>query len=442
MKRSTTRSAKSAGHGSNRGSDRGVAVLLIVAVMAVLGPFVATFNYQARVDWQSAVNVRDEVAARNLERGALRLSLLLFELQRRVFNQKQFRDMVGSMDITQVAPYLMSVFGSSDGADMLGDLVGIDAKIFSDLAIEGGSFEVNLEAESGKLNVNCLAEQKATGDAPARRVVEVLEAIMAPTLYNPLFEEEKSDGQRYTRRDIIVAMADYIDGDNKAFDIVKLAAGSRNENYRYQELWDPYEPRNARLDSLEELHLVEGIDDDWMAAFGGYLTVYGGCKINLNFASAEQIAFVLRHAVSSADKWKTEGQEFLLKTMPLANYVVEYRTFSLFKSLKDFKEFVAKPDAYLNPLALLQGEDAGSVNPTNLRIPEGIEVRVSPGTRKDGTRWGGLEEVATVAPERIYRVEIVTEVGAVRKRLTAVYDMQFPRSQSAGKGAWLYYRED
>jgi len=416
-------------------------VLLISAVLALLAPFIATFNYQARVDWQSAVNVRDEVAARNLERGALRLGLLLFELQRRVFNQKQFRDMVGSMDITQVAPYLMSVFGSKDGAQMLGDFVGVDGSLFSELAAESGTFEVQLSAESGKLNVNCLADQGTSGDAPARRVVEVLEAIMAPTLYNPLFEEEKSDGQRYTRRDVIVAMADYIDGDNKRFDLIKLAPGSRSENYRYQELWDPYEPRNARLDSLEELQLVEGIDDDWMAAFGDYLTVYGDCRINLNFASAQQIAFVLRHAVSSADKWKTEGQEFLLKTMPLANYVVEYRAFSLFKSLKDFKEFVGKPDAYMNPLALLQGEDATATNTQNLRIPEGIDVRVSPGTRKDGTRWGGLEEVATVAPERIYRVEIVTEVGAVRKTLTAVYDMQFPRSQSTGKGAWLYYRE-
>ena len=96
----------------------------------------------------------------------------------------------------------------------------------------------------------------------------------------------------------------------------------------------------------------------------------------------------------------------------------------------------------MSPLALLQGEDASPSSAMNVRIPEGMEVRVSPGTRKDGTRWGGLEEVATVAPERIYRVEIVTQVGAVRKRLTAVYDMQFPRSQSAGKGAWLYYRED
>ena len=52
------------------------------------------------------------------------------------------------------------------------------------------------------------------------------------------------------------------------------------------------------------------------------------------------------------------------------------------------------------------------------------------------------KDIATIAPERVYRIEIITEVGGVRKRVEAVYDMQFGRSQSAGKGAWLYYRED
>jgi hypothetical protein len=233
-------------------------------------------------------------------------------------------------------------------------------------------------------------------------------------------------------------VADYIDDDRKRFDLIRLKSGSTSERYRYEELLDPYEARNARIDSIEELHLVEGIDDDWMAAFGSELTAYGDCKVNLNFASADQIALVLRHAVSAKDKWKTEGENFLLKTMPLANFVVSSREFNLFDKLEDFKKMVGQPDQFVNPLLLM----AGSVEQplTNLpKIPEGMEVRVNPG--KDGA-WGGLKDVATIAPERVYSVEIITEVGAVKKRLTAVYDMQYARTQSTGKGAWLYFRED
>lgn len=421
-------------------AERGVAVLLVIACLAILAPFTASFNYQARVDWQSAINVRDEVTARQIQRGSMQLSLLLFEVQRMVFNQKQFRDMVGSMDITQVAPYLMSVFGTEEGAEGLGALVGLDTSALSELAISGGSFEYRVTAESGKINVNCLWVQKDAKDNPAGRVTETLEALMLPALYDPYFEEEKADGQYYTRSDILRNLADYVDDDRNVFDLVRLrSASSRPESYRYTQLFDPYRERNARLDSIDELHLVEGIDDDWMAAFGHELTVYGGCKVNLNFASAEQVALVLRHAVSAEDKWKTEGENFLLKTMPLANYVVESREFSLFKDLNAFKDLVAQPDQFISPLAAL-GTDAESAQ--NLpRIPEGMEVRVNGGER-DGNAWGGLSDVSTVAPENIYRIEVFTEVGAVRKHLTAVYDMKYQRTQSQGQGAWLYVREE
>lgn len=420
--------------------QHGVAVLLVLVCLAIVAPFTATFNYQARVDWQSAINVRDEVAARQVQRGALNLSLLLFEIQRMVFNQRQFRDMMGTMDITQVAPYLMSVFGTRDGAEGLGALVGLNTSALQDLALFEGSFEYRVSAESGKININCMGKQGKADDAdnPAGRVTETLEALMLPTLYDPYFEEEKADGQFYTRSDILMALADYIDDDRNTFDLVKLRSGSRQEEYRYQQLFDSYRARNAWMDSVDEIQLVQGIDDDWMSAFGHELTVYGGCKVNLNFASAEQLALVLRHAVSDEDKWKTEGENFLLKTLPLANWVLEQREYSLFAKLDDFKEMVAKPDQFLSPLAALTGAD----EPQNLPvIPEGMEVRVKGGSNGDDT-WGGLEDLSTVSPETVYRVEITTEFGAVAKRIVGVYDMSYARANSQGKGAWMYIREE
>ena len=434
-----------------RKGEMGIAVLLVVACLAIIAPLTASFNYQARVDWQSAVNVRDEVAARNIQRGAMSLSMLLFEIQGRVFNTGQFQQFMGTMDITQVAPYLMAVFGTEDGADGLagmGSLVGIDASglsdVFRDLAIETGSFEYRVSAESGKINVNCLHMQADAGakDNPAGRTVETLEALMSPALYDPLFEEEKSDGQFYTRHDIIKAIADYIDDDRQQFDLILLRSGSGAENYRYGQLFDPYQPRNARLDSIDELYLVEGIDDDWMEAFGHELTVYGGCKVNLNFASAEQIALVIRHAATADDRWKTEGENFVLRTMPLANWVIEQREFSLFRDLEDFKERIAKPDQAFNPMLMMQLD--ATEQRSLPRIPEGIDVwmqgKADPKDKSNHVR--GLDDVAVVAPERVYRIEVITTVGAVKKRLDAVYDIQYPRSQSQGQGAWLYLREE
>ncbi len=433
--------------------EHGVAILMVLACLAVLMPFTAAFSYTTRVDWQAAINLRDEVAARNLGRGGLRLSLLLFELQRMVFNQKQFRSMMGTWDITQVAPYLMSAFGSKDGHEGISGLAGLDASTFKDLAIENGSFEVRLEAESGKLNVNCVGQAGQGKDSPQARTVETLIAMLMPTLYDPLFDEEKADGQRYTRTQVIQAIVDYIDDDLKNFDMVRMQSGSSQERYRYAEIFDPYQPRNGPLDTIEELNLVEGVDDDIMTAFGADLTVYGSCKVNLNFASADQIALVLRHAVTADDKPKTAGDNFLLKTLPLARYIVDQRQLSLFADVKAFAEVASSPDKVMGPLAMLGGggANANAMRAANMpKIPEGMKLRVEAGgdAPKDGKEKspedveGSVSDLATVAPERVYRVEIISEVGAVRKRLTAVYDMQFSRAQSKGTGAWIYYRED
>lgn len=432
-----------------RGQD-GMAILIVLACLAVMIPFIAQFNYDAKVDWQSAVNNADEVKARHLNRGAMNLSVLMFELQRQVFNQKQFRDFMGAMDITMVAPYLMSAFGTQDGAEGLaglGSMAGLDInpEALEGLAVTEGNFEVRLEAEDGRINVNCIAQQSSGKNIPRSRTVEAIETLMIPVIYDPLFDEEKSDGQRYTRQQVLTAIVDYIDDDRKRFDLARLGSSGVPERYRYTELHDPYQARNARLDTIDELMLVEGVDDDWLAAFGGELTVYKGdpeCKVNLNFASAEQIALVLRHAVSNRDKEKTEGENYITKTLPLANFVVESRQWNLFEKLEDVRDLVAQPDQFLNP-ALLLGDDSGSDSLSALpRVPDGLEVRVESGRRDDtGDEWGGLADVSTVAPARVYRVEIITNVGGAQKRVDAVFDMQYARTQSAGKGAWLYYRE-
>ena len=424
--------------------EQGVALLLVLVCIAIIMPFTASFNFQTRVDWQSAVNAGDEVRARNVQRGALQLSLLLFELQRMVFNQKQFREYMGTMDITQVAPYLMSAFGSTDGAEGIGALVGIDTSALNELSIgENAAFEVRVEAESGKINLNCIANSKDGADTPRSRVVETLEAMMEPLIYDPLFDEEKADGQRYDRQDVLRAIVDYIDDDNTRFDLARLIQGGGAEPYRYTELKDPYAARNARLDSIEELHLVEGVDDDFMAAFEQNFTVYGGCKVNLNFASPAMLAWVIRATVREADKWKTEGDNYLLMTLPLANFVAQNREWNLFAKLEDFDNMVSKPEEFLAPT--LFGDPDENADPSLLpKVPTGIEIFTKPWTNPETGQKSEktLTDVATVDNERVYRVEVTTQVGAVRKRVTAVYDMEFARNQSSGKGAWLYFREE
>ena len=54
--------------------ERGIALIMVIACLAIIFPFVTEFGYRARVDWQAAVNQGDEIRARNVQRGALRLN--------------------------------------------------------------------------------------------------------------------------------------------------------------------------------------------------------------------------------------------------------------------------------------------------------------------------------------------------------------------------------
>jgi len=50
--------------------------------------------------------------------------------------------------------------------------------------------------------------------------------------------------------------------------------GFTDENFPYDRGEDRYRAKNARMDSLAELHLVAGVTDAFLAAFGDAITVY------------------------------------------------------------------------------------------------------------------------------------------------------------------------
>src|SRR6185503_17838650 len=79
------------------------------------------------------------------------------------------------------------------------------------------------------------------------------------------------------------------------------------EDSYYEQLKKPYSRKNAAFDSLEELHMVRGIGDDFWATFVDpdpedptkrVVTVWGQGQINVNTANPEALwALVCGNAV-------------------------------------------------------------------------------------------------------------------------------------------------
>jgi general secretion pathway protein K len=79
--------------------------------------------------------------------------------------------------------------------------------------------------------------------------------------------------------------------------------GFSDENFPYDRGRDRYRAKNARLDSLDELYMVAGIGDAFMAAFGDQVTVYlpREEKISVNQADSKgqmRIAEVIADAAT------------------------------------------------------------------------------------------------------------------------------------------------
>src|SRR5207237_6684028 len=95
---------------------------------------------------------------------------------------------------------------------------------------------------------------------------------------------------RVRRDDIVLAMKDWVDLDETgtALDPSNptnpFVTGFSDENAAYDRYTPRYKAKNAPLDSLEELYMVRGVNDRFMAAFGDRLTVWldKGAKLNIN----------------------------------------------------------------------------------------------------------------------------------------------------------------
>ncbi|HEX2965469.1 MAG TPA: helix-hairpin-helix domain-containing protein [Syntrophorhabdaceae bacterium] len=161
-----------------------------------------------------------------------------------------------------------------------------------------GKYVFRLYDESGKININRMQNRTAV--------------ILNNLIVNLGTPKEQADI-------IVDSISDWIDGDN-------LARLNGAESEYYQSLPNPYDAKNARLDTLEELMMVKGMTADIL--FGTkerkgliqFLTVYSRMdRINMN-AAPKEVLMALPDV-----------------TEEIADRIVERRQSIEFKSIQDIQ---------------------------------------------------------------------------------------------------------
>lgn len=425
----------------NRG-EQGVALLAVIVMLAVIGATVAEFSYNTKVDYTAAINARDDLRAHYLSRSALNIVQIPLRLQAKVIDPQYYakRQSFG-MDINFVdyAGMILSAFQDKEAAEGLGSLMGIAGEI-KGLGVDVGSFDLEVETLDGRINVNCAGGSNPSS-AKVIQTATALTALMMPLRYNLLFERQM-DGQYYDRLAVMQGIVDWVDTD------LQLYGSSAPEPNTYASRKDPYQTKNAYLDSIDELRLINGIDQDWMEAFSKQLTVYPGpssdrCKISVSLADIPTLmALLLQYPDNPSDPALDIRNVALL-----AYYLKTIRELmGGYTRLGDFRAAAEDPMAWMakagvtnDTLAALQGgatqDNSASNLIQNLPRVQGIKLNA----KIADAAYGSFSR-------RIYRLVAKSQVNNIKKKIIAVWDQQHQSPTAVyaakGTGGYIYWREE
>ncbi len=297
-----------------RKGERGVALIMVLAAIAIMIVMLAELQDDAGSEFASATAVRDSVQAEYFARSAINLSRLLvaaeptmrqamapvFMLMRRTAPQ---------LPVWQYADRILGAFNDKEGSEDFFALSGIDSALGKNIGLKGGHFEVVIADEDAKINVN----MGAANEIAHIRLARELMSRMGPLQYSPLFEQRDSTGNFNDRLTTCAALIDWADVDEQAYSCDTTNAPSSNavEDAWYQLLQKPYRRKNAPYDSLEELHMVRGVSDDFWSTFVDpdptdprkrEMTVWGQGTVNVNTANALTLyAIVCSGAATTAE---------------------------------------------------------------------------------------------------------------------------------------------
>jgi general secretion pathway protein K len=220
--------------------ERGVALVLALAVIALLVSLVVDFSYTMMVDLTLAANLRDGQKAFYVARSGVELAKHLLQQDDPAFD---------SLDEDWALLAEHPGFLSAD---------------------DEGRFKVTIEDEAAKIPINKLI----TGDK------EKKVDLMVRAQLERLFELLELDPE------LIDPVIDWLDPDNNP-----QPFGA--EDAYYQSLPSPYPCKNGPLDTLEELLLVKGMTKEILygteetKGLIHFLTLYSEGKVNINTASVE-----------------------------------------------------------------------------------------------------------------------------------------------------------
>ncbi len=287
--------------------EKGVALLIAISTLAVMMGFIADLILSSSVNLELSSSVQDKIKSEYAAKSGANLGLYLFTVTWGISlampqitgDPAKLEDNAGSYwnyinllpplgaDSVKMQDELSSVLSE----DVLGLRGVMNEKNREIMSLFEDNFKMSIVDEGGKINVN---------DCSRGRCLATLESLVA--LFSCPAEKAFLEDKGLTPEELAYSIKDFISESDKTSPESEVS----DKNAYYAEQDPAYKAKALPFDTLNELKLVKGWDDEIHAVFSPYLTVYPinntsnseYSKININTASDDLLGCLVPSSLS------------------------------------------------------------------------------------------------------------------------------------------------
>ncbi len=241
-------------------SEKGIVLILVIIIISILTIVVGDMIYFTHIDTEISANTKDQMRARYIAKSGIHVAAGTMKAQ-------------ALEELTDVSTTLSLGVDNSEG------YWAINVPYFP---VGEGGVAVTVIDERSKVNLNALINPSTN-----RVDQQVLTELQELFTY---LEVDDSKSERF-----IASLTNWLDAPLSGAENDQDSQGA-NSGF-YTGLEEPYSIKDGPLDSLQEIRMIDGMDDEFYNTVKDFVTVYPEDK-KINFTTAPKV--VLMAAVKAA----------------------------------------------------------------------------------------------------------------------------------------------
>lgn len=246
----TTRGLRVAG----RDSERGIVLVIVIIIIAILMILVTDLIYFTQIDSEISMNTRDEVKARYIAKSGVQVAAGAFK----------------ATALEELSGMMGSIGGNAGNVD------GLWALSVPYFPVGQGSVSITITDERSKINLNSLVSSDS--NIVDQQVLAELREVFR------LAGVDSGKSERF-----LSSLINWIDVPKEGT-VNDQDSGGATADF-YAGLQPAYRIKDGPLDTVEEIRMIDGMDDEFFSAVRDYVTVYPIDK-KINFSTASRVVMI------------------------------------------------------------------------------------------------------------------------------------------------------